>query len=406
MNKPRLGFQGGAYTGAGRLSGMLLLMALMMMTTGCLGTKTVSTVETPERTVARPIDLSRIPAPWKGPAGKLAQRGFSQKEIEAVFLSPNLQYTSKPMADKLKEIYPIFYRSERTKEVQQKLFQLGYDLVIDGRGGSGTKKAISLFQQDNKLKVDGEISDGLVTALNRAMKSKQKRSLADYRPPEAVKPSRTTTYQHFTSPDNLAKITAYYKEDKALFQAVGRRYQVPGEVAAAIMWVETRYGTFMGKHKAASNLASMAAAADNFALVENEVADLAARDSGSKAFLVDKAKERGDWALNELAALMRYSFDNGHDPTTFPGSVYGAIGWGQFMPSNISKFAVDGNGDGKVDLFNKEDAAFSIGNFIKNSGWKSGGMSEDERRAVIMKYNKSGVYVNTVLYLADHLAKQ
>lgn len=381
---------------------IVALLSLLMLT-GCLGTKTVSTVEqAPDRPVK--VDLSRIPAPWKGPAGQLAQRGFNQRELEAVFLSPNLQYNSRPMADKLREIYPIFYRSELTKEVQEKLFQLGYEVIIDGRGGSGTKRAVIKFQEDNKVKPDGEISDALLASINRAMKSKKKRSLAEYCPPPAVKPSRTATYNQFTSADNLAKITAYYKEDRALFKKVGQRYQLPGELAASIMWVETRYGTYFGKHKAAANLASMAATAHNFSLVEKEVGDLAAKDSGSRAFLVEKAKERGDWALNELAALMRYSFDNGHDPTTFPGSIYGAIGWGQFMPSNISKFAVDGNGDGRIDLFNKEDAAFSIGNFLKNSGWKSG-LSEDERRAVIMKYNKSGIYVNTVLYLADYLAK-
>jgi membrane-bound lytic murein transglycosylase B len=35
------------------------------------------------------------------------------------------------------------------------------------------------------------------------------------------------------------------------------------------------------------------------------------------------------------------------------------------MPSNIKKFAVDGNGDKKIDLFDKADAIFSIGNYLK-----------------------------------------
>ena len=183
------------------------------------------------------------------------------------------------------------------------------------------------------------------------------------------------------------------------------QYQVPGEVVAAIMWVETRYGNYLGKQKAAAMLASMAAAASDFSVVEPAVADLIAKDRGSKAFLQETAIKRGDWALNELAALMTYSFNNGQDPTTLPGSIYGAVGWGQFMPSNLIKYAVAAPGQSRIDFFDKTCAIFSIGHYLKAHGWKGGAMTEDERRAVIMKYNKSGVYVNTVLYVADYLAK-
>jgi len=383
--------------------GLLFLTAALFLS-GCLGGKTISTTGG-ETAISRPVDLSNIPAPWRGPAAKLAERGFNQARLEAVFNSPNLQYTSDPMATKLKELYGIFYRSDLIKEIQEKLYQLGYDLLIDGRGGSGTKGAIANFQRDNGLTVNGEVSEATVAAINRTMKAKTLRPLSGYKPPPAAKPSRTATYSQFTSPDQLAKIKAHYQPDQALFQRMSRQYDVPGEVVAAIMWVETRYGTFMGKRKAASMLASMAASASDFSVVEPSVADLA-NDRESREFLRTTAVKRGDWALNELAALMTYSFDNGHDPTTIPGSIYGAIGWGQFMPSNITKFAVDGNGDGRVDLFDKTDAIFSIGNFLKGHGWKKGPMSEEERRAVIMKYNKSGIYVNTVLYVADYLGKK
>jgi membrane-bound lytic murein transglycosylase B len=67
------------------------------------------------------------------------------------------------------------------------------------------------------------------------------------------------------------------------------------------------------------------------------------------------------------------------------------------------KYGADGTGDGRVDMFDKADAVFSIGHYLKSHGWKDG-MDEEARRAVIMRYNKSGVYVNTVLYVADWLA--
>ena len=382
-----------------------MIAASAIFLSGCLsGTAPVKKRGGPEKTSPEGLNLARIPAPWKGPATKLARRGFTQAQLEAVFNSPNLEYKSEPMAAKLKELYPLFYRSDLTKEIQEKLYQLGYDILIDGRGGSGTKKTITKFQADMGLPQNGESSESTLAALNKAMKTKPLRPLSGYSPPPAQKPSRTATYPQFTSASALAQIKAHYQQDKAIFQRMSRKYNVPGELAASIMWIETRYGTFLGKHKAASMLASMAAAASDFSVVEDSVRDLMV-DRGSRDFLKETAVKRGDWALGELAALMTFSFENGHDPTTFPGSIYGAVGWGQFMPSNLLKYGVDGNGDGRVDLFDKTDAIYSIGNFLKEHGWRGGSLSEEERRAVIMKYNKSGIYVNTVLFVADYLSR-
>ena len=59
-------------------------------------------------------------------------------------------------------------------------------------------------------------------------------------------------------------------------------------------------------------------------------------------------------------------------------------------------------------MFNKTDAIYSIGNYMKGHGWKGTSMKsmpEKDRRGVILRYNKSGIYVNTVLYVGDYLAK-
>ena len=67
--------------------------------------------------------------------------------------------------------------------------------------------------------------------------------------------------------------------------------------------------------------------------------------------------------------------ENGFDVTTLKGSYAGAMGWGQFMPSSYRDYAVDGDGDGKVDLFNNLDDVFaSVANyFVKKGGWERGG---------------------------------
>jgi membrane-bound lytic murein transglycosylase B len=55
------------------------------------------------------------------------------------------------------------------------------------------------------------------------------------------------------------------------------------------------------------------------------------------------------------------------------GSFAGAMGWPQFMPSSVAKFAVDFDGDGHIDLRNSPvDAIGSVGNYFKSFGWQTG----------------------------------
>ena len=305
--------------------------------TGCLGSNTTAFKSKPVMTNApgtTTVDVSSIPEPWRGPARKLARRGFSQSQLESVFKSPNLQYTTSPMSTKLNELYGIFYKSDVTRAIQENLYQLGYDLVIDGRNGPGTKRAITRFQQNNRFKITGEPSEATLAATRKAMGKTTLRPLASYKLPKQKPPSRTSTYPQFTNTKALAEIKNYYKKDKKYFQAMSRKMNVPPELVAAIMWVETRYGTYFGKQKAASQLASMAAAASDFKVIKPALTKLPT-DKASEDFLKETAVKRGNWALDELDALMKFSFANGHDPTTFPGSIYGAVGWGQFMPLTL-----------------------------------------------------------------------
>ncbi len=385
---------------------ILCSVVLSALCAGCpVSTKTSTNQGNYPVTVHSGYYGGAAPAQFQGLAKMLAAKGFSNDEIHRFVNSPDLRFSPAPMETKLRELYGIFYKSELTKEIQEKLYCLGYDLTIDGRKGSGTKNAIIRFQNDNGLSATGAVSDSTLASINQVMKKKSGslRSLASYTPPPAQKPSRTSTHKQFTNPSALSQIGQHYAQDKAIFDRMSKKYNVPGSVVASIMWIETGYGSYFGKSAAGCMLGSMAAASD-FKLIAPAVADLAA-DSESRAWLAETAQKRGGWALDELTALLHYCYKNNLDPNKLPGSIYGAIGYGQFMPSNAEKFGADGNGDGIVDLFNKEDAIFSVGRYLEEHGWHGHGLSEDERRAVIMKYNKSGVYVNTVLYVADWLGK-
>jgi membrane-bound lytic murein transglycosylase B len=344
-----------------------------------------------------------VTPPWDKVARRLVSDGLPKKYVETIFNDPNLVFNPSPMETKLRELYGIFYRSDLTQAVQEKLYELGYDILIDGRLGSGTKKAVEAFQADHGLPKDGKVTDELNKRLSVLLATGKARDLSGYQPPPTAKPSRSATYSQFTNKTALGNIKNHYQSDKALFQSMEKTFGVPGPLVASIMWIETGYGNYFGKHKAAFSLASMAASSD-YNLVANRLADLDT-SAQSREFMVETASKRGDWAYNELLALLTYAYENRLEAVSFPGSIYGAIGYGQFMPSNIKKFAVDGDGDGKIDLFNKSDAIFSVGRFLRDSGWKGAMTDEEERRKVIMLYNRSGVYVNTVLYVAEFLSQ-
>ncbi len=82
---------------------------------------------------------------------------------------------------------------------------------------------------------------------------------------------------------------------------------------------------------------------------------------------------RMEYFRGELENTLLFARESGIDPFTLLGSYAGAIGWPQFMPGSIRKFAVDFNNDGKIDLRNSPvDAIGSVASFLAQHGWQRG----------------------------------
>ena len=213
--------------------------------------------------------------------------------------------------------------------------------------------------------------------------------------PESVRKSRI--YKGLVTQATVDKCRAFLEEHKAAFASMEKTYGVPKETVAALLYVETRLGTYVGNDNAMLILASMADSTQpekvRPALYEVPLGQ--EHDS----WLRTKLQERSTWAYKELKALLTYCTTNHVDPVIMPGSMYGAIGICQFMPSNISLFGVDGNKNGKIDLFEPADAIHSVGNYLAGSGWK-GKQGGDDERKVLRRYNNLTVYANSIMALA------
>ena len=167
-----------------------------------------------------------------------------------------------------------------------------------------------------------------------------------------------------------------------------------------LLFVETRLGTFLGKEKAFYTLASMASSRRPEA-ISTYVAQLPAPQRPiAKAGFSSVLEQRSDWAYKELVALLKNIRSSGEDALAMPGSIYGAIGLCQFMPTNISHYGADGNGDGVVNLFTVPDAVASLANYLAQHGWNKAA-TRAQKQKVIKTYNRIDIYANTILGLAE-----
>ena len=234
----------------------------------------------------------------------------------------------------------------------------------------------------------------MITKLEELMKWAHKKSGG----PPSYNPN--AVYKGFLSERVIARARAYVQENTEILETISSRYCVPREIIVSILLVETRLGDFLGGRGAFNSLAGMALCTDIETVRSYLPKKLVRPDNEDVARTI--CRQKSEWAYTELKALMLYSSWSGLDPLSLPGSIYGAIGLCQFMPSSVLAFAVDADQDGRIDLFAKADALASIANYLREHGW-TGTLDKPGQFRAILAYNRSSVYANTVLAVAEKL---
>lgn len=208
-------------------------------------------------------------------------------------------------------------------------------------------------------------------------------------------------YGQFETPKSIRKAQKYQKTHAERLTLTEKTYGVPKEIIIAIILVETRLGERLGSTRVFNALSTMAALKNNSAR-QHLWGLIPEKRRLPREQFEKKADKKSGWAYTELKALLRYTQSAGIDPTTIRGSYAGAMGICQFMPSNIDRLAADGNGDGRIDLFNHNDAITSVANYLRHHGWKSG-QSDEKAYKVVLRYNNSRPYAKTILSIAKLL---
>ena len=166
------------------------------------------------------------------------------------------------------------------------------------------------------------------------------------RPAESVKPWKDYRPIFITDLRRDGGI-AFYRDNRELIDRVAAEFQVAPSVIVAIIGVETSYGKITGKYRVLDALSTLAF----------------------------HYPPREKFFRGELSQLLR--LNDGH--LAYPieelrGSYAGAMGWGQFMPTSIAKFARDYDGDARIDLWNsRPDIVASIASYFQGHGWEQDG---------------------------------
>jgi len=208
-------------------------------------------------------------------------------------------------------------------------------------------------------------------------------------------------YDQFANNWSIDKAKKYMHQHREELNRFEKAYGVDSRVITAILLVETGLGKNVGKRSALNSLSSLASLMypDVRRTIYKQIPE--AKRPLQKKF-EKSAKRRSKWAYAELKAFLKYAYQEGFDPAQIPGSFAGAMGYAQFMPSNILAYGKDGNDDGTIDLLTHSDSMASIANFLKRHGWKPG-ISRKKQEKVIYHYNHSDYYVKTILKIAERL---
>ena len=161
----------------------------------------------------------------------------------------------------------------------------------------------------------------------------------------------------------------------ALFNSIEKRYGVPAGPLIAIWGMETAFGSYMGNQPVISAVATLAYDC-----------------------------RRPEYFTGHLYAALQL-VDRGVLSTATRGAMHGEVGQTQFLPKSILLYAVDGDGDGRINLNSKADALASTANFLKGHGWVRGAGYQpgEPNYAAIQGWNAAGVYQQAIAIIGRQI---
>ena len=153
----------------------------------------------------------------------------------------------------------------------------------------------------------------------------------------------------FVEPTRVRAGAAFWRANEKWLARAEETFGVPPEIIVGIVGVETIYGQQMGGFRVIDALATLA-----FDFPTGR-------------------RDRSGFFRDELEQYFVLCHSENIDPLALKGSYAGAMGMGQFMPSSWNRYAVDFDGDGRIDLHaSGADVVGSVAHYLAEFGWQRG----------------------------------
>lgn len=156
----------------------------------------------------------------------------------------------------------------------------------------------------------------------------------------------------FIEPVRLRAGQAFWLAHRETLARAEQTYGVPASLIVGVIGVESLYGQHTGTFRVIDALTTLA-----FDFPPQH----------------PRAAARTEFFRSELEQFLSLAQRTGMDPQALLGSYAGAMGWPQFMPSSWARYAIDFDGDGRIDLFNSPaDVIGSVAHYFQAFGWQPG----------------------------------
>jgi len=205
-----------------------------------------------------------------------------------------------------------------------------------------------------------------------------------------------------TNEEMLVSGVEYYYQHQQIFEAVKEKTGIPPEIILSILRRETVFGVCVGDYYALQQLT------DLYRFTERDRRRAFALKQIYALFTI--AEQQG-WSILELLSI--------------PSSSAGAFGLGNFIPESFRDYAVDGDKNGTIDLFEPEDAIHSIAHYLVEKGWHGDKLLSPilydyasicrsvieifpnvHKGEALFRYNNSCGYVQKIIDYAIEIRKQ
>ncbi len=221
------------------------------------------------------------------------------------------------------------------------LLFVSFSLLIEGSENSAQDLTIAKSEIMNELIRDHGFDEQYVNNIFDEVEFLPELIESISRPAE-----KTKSWQEyraiFLTPKRIAAGVIFANQHKELLDHVEEELGVPKRVLLGILGVETSFGKIQGRYEVINSLYTLAVG----------------------------YPPRSNFFREELINLFYLCREQDFSISSIKGSYAGAMGAPQFIASSYRNYAIDGNGDGKIDLFNSwDDVLMSIGNYLNKNGW-------------------------------------